>query len=99
VCCYRVYDADLPEFNVAIDVYGDWLHVQEYAPPKMIDPEKATLRFRMALQVIRHVFGLHRDKVFIKVRAQQKGNQQYEKQSQRNKYNEVQEGKARLLLN
>ncbi len=99
VCCYRIYDADLPEFNIAIDVYGDWLHVQEYAPPKMIDPEKATFRFRMALQVIRLVFGLHRDKVFIKVRAQQKGNQQYEKQSQRNKYNEVQEGQARFLLN
>lgn len=99
VYCYRVYDADLPEFNLAIDVYGDVLHVQEYAPPKTIDPEKAVARFKLALQVIRHVFGLHRDKVFIKVRAQQKGTQQYERLSQRNKYHEVQEGKARLLLN
>jgi 23S rRNA (guanine2445-N2)-methyltransferase / 23S rRNA (guanine2069-N7)-methyltransferase len=99
VCCYRVYDADLPEFNVAIDIYGEVLHVQEYAPPKTIDPEKAALRFKLALQVIRQVFGLHRDKVFIKVRAQQKGQQQYEKLNQRNKYIEVQEGKARLLLN
>jgi 23S rRNA (guanine2445-N2)-methyltransferase / 23S rRNA (guanine2069-N7)-methyltransferase len=99
VSCYRAYDADLPDFNIAIDVYGDCLHVQEYAPPKTIDPEKAIYRFKLALQVIRQVFGLHRDKVFIKVRAQQKGNQQYEKQSQRNKYTEVQEGRARLLLN
>lgn len=99
VCCYRVYDADLPEFNLAIDVYGEVLHVQEYAPPKLIDPEKAASRFKMALQVIRQIFGLHRDKVFIKVRAQQKGQQQYEKLNQRNKYLEVQEGKARLLVN
>lgn len=99
VCCYRAYDADLPEFNIAIDVYGDCLHVQEYAPPKTIDPEKAATRFKLALQVIRHIFGLHRDKVFIKVRAQQKGNQQYEKQNQRNKFIEAQEGRARLLLN
>lgn len=99
VCCYRAYDADLPEFNIAIDVYGDCLHVQEYAPPKSIDPEKAATRFKLALQVIRHVFGVHRDKVFIKVRAQQKGNQQYEKLNQRNKYIEAQEGTARLLLN
>jgi 23S rRNA (guanine2445-N2)-methyltransferase / 23S rRNA (guanine2069-N7)-methyltransferase len=49
--------------------------------------------------VIRQIFGLHRDKVFIKVRAQQKGQQQYEKLNQRNKYIEVQEGKARLLVN
>ncbi len=99
VYCYRVYDADLPEFNVAIDVYGEVLHVQEYAPPKIIDPEKAANRFKLALQVIRHIFGLHRDKVFIKVRAQQKGTQQYERVNQRNKYHEVQEGKARLLVN
>lgn len=99
VCCYRAYDADLPEFNIAVDVYGDCLHVQEYAPPKSIDPDKAAARFKLALQVIRQVFGLHRDKVFIKVRAQQKGNQQYEKQNQRNKFIEAQEGRARFLLN
>ena len=63
------------------------------------DPEKAANRFKLALQVIRHIFGLHRDKVFIKVRAQQKGTQQYERLNQRNKYHEVQEGKARLLVN
>ncbi len=41
VYCLRLYDADLPDFNVAVDLYGDRLHVQEYAPPKTIDPEKA----------------------------------------------------------
>ena len=34
VYCLRLYDADLPDFNVAVDLYGDRLHVQEYAPPK-----------------------------------------------------------------
>jgi 23S rRNA (guanine2445-N2)-methyltransferase / 23S rRNA (guanine2069-N7)-methyltransferase len=32
--CLRLYDADLPDFNVAVDLYGERLHVQEYAPPK-----------------------------------------------------------------
>lgn len=41
IYCLRLYDADLPDFNVAVDLYGDRLHVQEYAPPKSIDPEKA----------------------------------------------------------
>lgn len=31
--CYRLYDADLPEYNVAVDRYGDWAVIQEYAPP------------------------------------------------------------------
>ncbi|MGG5826962.1 bifunctional 23S rRNA (guanine(2069)-N(7))-methyltransferase RlmK/23S rRNA (guanine(2445)-N(2))-methyltransferase RlmL, partial [Aeromonas salmonicida] len=29
--CYRLYDADLPEYNAAIDRYQDYLVVQEYA--------------------------------------------------------------------
>ena len=37
VGCLRLYDADLPEYNVAIDRYESWLHVQEYAPPAKVD--------------------------------------------------------------
>ncbi|RZU46885.1 23S rRNA G2445 N2-methylase RlmL [Fluviicoccus keumensis] len=99
VSCYRVYDADLPDYNLAIDVYGDCLHVQEYAAPKEIDPEKASNRFKLALNIIRQVFGLHKEKVFIKVRTQQKGSSQYEKQSDRGKLQDVREGKAHLLVN
>ncbi len=42
--CYRVYDADMPEYSMAIDLYHDWVHVQEYAAPKSIDPEKKPRR-------------------------------------------------------
>lgn len=38
--CYRLYDADLPEYNVAVDRYGEWVVVQEYAPPKTVDAQK-----------------------------------------------------------
>jgi 23S rRNA (guanine2445-N2)-methyltransferase / 23S rRNA (guanine2069-N7)-methyltransferase len=71
--CLRLYDADLPDFNVAVDLYGERLHVQEYAPPKKIDPEKAKKRFNLALQAIRAVTGLGRDAIFIKTRARQEG--------------------------
>ena len=40
ITCYRLYDADLPDYNLVVDVYGDWVHVQEYAPPAEIDPAK-----------------------------------------------------------
>ncbi len=29
--CYRMYDADLPEYNVAIDRYGDYVIIQGIA--------------------------------------------------------------------
>ena len=76
----RVYDADLPDFKVAIDLYGDYAHVQEYAPPKTIPPETAKKRFNLALMGIREVFDINREQVFIKTRARQSGNEQYSKQ-------------------
>ncbi|WLF83093.1 bifunctional 23S rRNA (guanine(2069)-N(7))-methyltransferase RlmK/23S rRNA (guanine(2445)-N(2))-methyltransferase RlmL [Moraxella sp. ZY210820] len=99
IYCLRLYDADLPDFNLAIDLYGDKLHVQEYAPPKKIDPEKAKKRFNLALAVIRQVIGLSRDAVFIKTRAKQTGKNQYEKQSTASKRFVVQEGQAKILVN
>ena len=95
----RLYDADLPDFNIAVDLYGDLLHVQEYAPPKTIDPEKAKKRFNLALHAIRQVTGLPRENVFIKTRARQKGNDQYEKKGDSGKRYIVQEGPARLFIN
>ncbi|HEX6591623.1 MAG TPA: class I SAM-dependent methyltransferase, partial [Moraxellaceae bacterium] len=80
-------------------VYEGQLHVQEYAPPKTVDPEKAEARFRLALLAIRHVFGLRRENVFIKVRSRQKGKQQYEKQGTQGRFQEVREGSAWLQVN
>ena len=44
ITCYRLYDADLPEYNLVVDVYGEWAHVQEYAAPPEIDRDKAKRR-------------------------------------------------------
>ena len=99
IYCLRLYDADLPDFNLAVDLYDDKLHVQEYAPPKQIDPEKAKKRFNLALAAIRAVTGLNRENVFIKTRARQAGKAQYERQSSASKRFIVREGKAKLLVN
>ncbi|MCU4380867.1 bifunctional 23S rRNA (guanine(2069)-N(7))-methyltransferase RlmK/23S rRNA (guanine(2445)-N(2))-methyltransferase RlmL [Acinetobacter ursingii] len=99
VFCLRLYDADLPDFNVAVDLYGDRLQVQEYAPPKTIDPEKAKKRFNLALAAIRAVTGLSREAIFIKTRARQEGKNQYTKQSTASKRFIVQEGQAKILVN
>jgi 23S rRNA (guanine2445-N2)-methyltransferase / 23S rRNA (guanine2069-N7)-methyltransferase len=99
ITCFRVYDRDLPEYNVTIDLYGKWIHVQEYAPPATIDPELAAERFRMALAMIREVLGVRRDRIFIKTRKKQKGKEQYQKQGSRRKMHEVREGHCFFLVN
>lgn len=97
--CFRIYDKDLPEFNVSVDFYDKWIHVQEYAPPKTIDPKLAKDRFNLALSVIRDVFGARRERVFIKTRNRQKGKKQYEKQGEEKKMHVVQEGDSFFLVN
>lgn len=90
----RIYDADLPDFKVAVDVYGEFVHVQEYAAPKSIPPETAKKRFNLALQGVRDVLQVNREQVFIKTRARQTGNEQYEKKGTTGKYHIVSEPTA-----
>lgn len=54
--CYRVYDADLPEYAFAIDKYGDFLVLQEYMPPKQIPEHVAATRRLDVMTVVPDVF-------------------------------------------
>ncbi|MGE4401903.1 MAG: bifunctional 23S rRNA (guanine(2069)-N(7))-methyltransferase RlmK/23S rRNA (guanine(2445)-N(2))-methyltransferase RlmL [Desulfobulbus sp.] len=102
ITCFRLYDSDIPEFNLAIDFYEEWIHVQEYAPPASVDSAKAEERFNLALQVTRSVFDVPRSRIFIKTRQKQKGSQQYQKKSSTGSMGnlfEVTEGGGRFLVN
>jgi 23S rRNA (guanine2445-N2)-methyltransferase / 23S rRNA (guanine2069-N7)-methyltransferase len=97
--CYRVYDADMPEYSMAIDLYHDWVHVQEYAAPKSIDPEKASARLFDALAAIPQALNIDKSRVVIKRRERQSGTKQYERQSAQGQFLEVSEGGVKLLVN
>ena len=99
VRCYRLYDADLPEYAVAVDRYEQWLHVQEYAPPASIDPAKARERLRQVLTVLPALLELPPGQVFLKVRQRQRGTSQYQKQAEQGGFHEVHEGAARFWVN
>ncbi len=97
--CYRLYDADMPEYALAIDVYADRVHVQEYAPPKSIDAAQAQKRLFDALSVIPEVLDVDASAIVIKRRERQSGKGQYEKQAASGERFQVQEGRARLWVN
>lgn len=100
VTCWRVYDADLPEYAVAVDLYeGRWAVVQEYAPPASIDPAKAARRLAAVMALTPEVLGLAPDAVFLKVRERGKGGEKYGKFGEAGAMHEVREGAARLLVN
>ncbi|MBU2869754.1 bifunctional 23S rRNA (guanine(2069)-N(7))-methyltransferase RlmK/23S rRNA (guanine(2445)-N(2))-methyltransferase RlmL [Colwellia sp. E2M01] len=76
---YRIYDGDIPEYNAAVDIYGDYLVIQEYAAPKTIDEDKAKKRLQEVIYWAPKVLEIPTDKVILKTRAKQKGSNQYQR--------------------
>ena len=102
VTCYRLYDADLPEYNLAVDLYGGeklYAHVQEYEAPRSIDPADADRRLREALEVIAGTLEIPTEQLFVKIRRRQKGSSQYTRLGATGKLYPVQEGPCRFLVN
>jgi 23S rRNA (guanine2445-N2)-methyltransferase / 23S rRNA (guanine2069-N7)-methyltransferase len=99
VTCYRVYDADIPEYSLAVDLYERWAHVQEYEPPATVDPRRATERLQEALAAVPAVLGIPPENVFSKIRRRQRGRLQYEKLADKGRFYEVAEGGLRFLVN
>ena len=107
VSCYRIYDADMPEYAFAIDLYqadaqgsaGRWLYVQEYAPPATVDRAKARARREEALSMIPEVTGLPVDAIYWRTRRPQKGSRQYEAIDDSRERVVVEEAGLRFLVN
>ena len=68
VSCFRVYDADMPEYAFAIDVYGNGERhacVQEYEAPATVDAQAARARRDEALSVLEEVLALPHERVHL----------------------------------
>jgi 23S rRNA (guanine2445-N2)-methyltransferase / 23S rRNA (guanine2069-N7)-methyltransferase len=105
--CYRIYDADLPEYAVAIDLYHvnknggkeTWVNVQEYDPPKSIDPIKANQRLAELLTEIPKILGVPSSHVFLKIRRKQKSTDQYQKLADKRNFHVIEEHGCQLQVN
>ncbi|MBS3895606.1 bifunctional 23S rRNA (guanine(2069)-N(7))-methyltransferase RlmK/23S rRNA (guanine(2445)-N(2))-methyltransferase RlmL [Silanimonas sp.] len=103
ITCFRAYDADLPEYAAAVDVYQEdggearsFLHVQEYAPPASVAEHDARRRFGELLAALREVFEVPRERIAIKTRTRGKGGSKYGLMDERQEAFIVREGKVRL---
>jgi 23S rRNA (guanine2445-N2)-methyltransferase / 23S rRNA (guanine2069-N7)-methyltransferase len=107
VSCYRLYDADMPEYSFAIDLYqsdpagagGRWLYVQEYAPPATVDRDRARARREEAISVLPEVTNLPVDAIYWRTRRPQKGTSQYEALGDQGERVIVAEDGLRFLVN
>jgi 23S rRNA (guanine2445-N2)-methyltransferase / 23S rRNA (guanine2069-N7)-methyltransferase len=107
VACYRLYDADMPEYAFAIDLYRSnpgpeataWLYVQEYAPPATVDRDRSRARREEALAVLSEVTGVPEPMIYLRTRRPQKGKAQYDKFAMVGRFEVVEEGGLKFEVN
>lgn len=97
--CYRLYDADIPEYAVAVDRYGDYLHVAEYKAPAQVSEAAAAQRLDDVRHSLPAATSVSADKIVFKQRERQRGKAQYEVRGDEGEMLSVREGDARLLVN
>lgn len=98
ISCYRVYDADIPEYAFAIDKYDEHFHVQEYQAPAKIEMSKVKQRQREMQFVMRQLVEDESSLVF-KTRSRQRGVSQYEKQRDNRQFFTVEESGLKFEVN
>lgn len=105
VSCYRLYDADMPEYAFAIDRYVtlpdglEWLYVQEYAAPVTIDEMAVRRRRNEAFSMLSEVTGVAQERIRVRTRKQQKGRDQYEKLNRKQEFHTIEEGGLKFQVN
>ena len=115
ITCWRAYDADIPEYAAAIDVYRaigaddgrprsdafpqTWLHVQEYAPPRDIPEHVARDRLRDLVHAAGHALDVPRERIALKTRYKAKGGSKYGRFDQRGEFLVVEEGGLKFRVN
>ena len=103
VSCYRIYDADMPEYSFAIDRYAEvdgrvWLYVQEYQAPKTVNPDAAQRRRAEALAALPGATGIAPE--FMHLRQRRKTtHSQYEKLGDDSDFRMVEESGLRFWVN
>ncbi|GAB4224618.1 MAG: bifunctional 23S rRNA (guanine(2069)-N(7))-methyltransferase RlmK/23S rRNA (guanine(2445)-N(2))-methyltransferase RlmL [Francisella sp.] len=97
--CYRLYDADIPNFAVIVDVYGEHVFLQEYRANDDIDHNLAKQRFYQAIYQIHKTLNIKYENIHTRVRQRQKDKSQYQKHNNTNKFYVIREFDAKFYVN
>ncbi|MBL7802397.1 MAG: class I SAM-dependent methyltransferase [Saprospiraceae bacterium] len=99
ISCYRVYDNDIPEFPLAVDVYESILHVSEYARDHGMEPEEHAAWLDGCIETLSAVFDIHPNLIYLKFRQRQKGLRQYERFARTGAEYIVRENGLKFIIN
>jgi 23S rRNA G2069 N7-methylase RlmK/C1962 C5-methylase RlmI len=96
---WRLYDKDIPEIPLLIDIYGDAVSGALYQRPYEKDPLEEEKWLSVMTNAISEALGIPMERIFIKFREHQKGQDQYEKIENRNFTRNVSEGGLTFKVN
>ncbi|AYN24706.1 bifunctional 23S rRNA (guanine(2069)-N(7))-methyltransferase RlmK/23S rRNA (guanine(2445)-N(2))-methyltransferase RlmL [Buchnera aphidicola] len=97
--CFRVYDSDLPNYKIIVDVYKKWLVIQEYQAPKLIHHKEAHKRLCNAIYHSKEILSIPTNNIVIKFRKKQKNKEQYQKLFNSGSFFIIKEYHVKLLVN
>jgi 23S rRNA (cytosine1962-C5)-methyltransferase len=100
VFCYRLYDRDLPEFPLIIDIYEQEVQVTEYRSNHHLSPEEYMEWLDKSLEVIKLVLGKTNETLHLKERKRKESRaDQYQKSDNQQTFFEVREGELTFYVN
>ncbi len=97
--CYRIYDKDIPEVPLVIDIYKNYIHAAEYRTFKVEDEDARKVWLTTLLEHAADALSIPRENVFFKFRKRQKGTEQYEKFDDTRKRTLIEENGLRFIVN
>jgi 23S rRNA (cytosine1962-C5)-methyltransferase len=100
VTCYRLYDHDLPEFPLCVELYEDKLYVAEYKRRHNLTDEEHDSWLSNALLVLSEILNVPEDRIFLKLRQRKPGRLgQYQRLEQARNEWVVEENGLKFLVN
>ncbi len=99
ISCYRVYDRDIPEFPLAVDIYHDQAHLQEFDTGWQLSDDEHAAWVENVRKNAAEALELPQQNIFYKLRARQRGESQYEKTGAMGEDFVVEEGGHRFVVN
>ena len=79
ITCYRLYDRDIPEIPLAVDVYEGRLHIAEYERPHDRTPAEHADWLDLLVRTAGEALDIRREDIYLKRRQRQRGVAQYGK--------------------
>lgn len=97
--CYRIYDADIPEYNVAVDRYPSKAIVHVFHKERDAGDERIQQRIQDVLLTLPSALGIKPEDVVVKLRRKHEEGDQYPRLSQSESELVVREGELRFIVN